>query len=286
MLAPTLISIVIVNSDTLDHSINCLQSIFENPPECNFEVILVDNRSKTPCLPLIIKKYPQVQTILAPQRQGFAKNYNLGIRQAKGDFILILNNDTLVHPGSIDKLIDAIIHNKSYGMVGPKIINKNGKIQVNCNRSVLKLSYYIIYQVLLYQGSPLGKLWDNILQYRINKRGSGPVFCISGACMLITREAINQVGLLNEELDFYFEDDDWCHRLHQSNFQVGYIEDAEITHIGNQSLPQVRQWAKKSEYKSAIYYFSKYHHITQWQLWILWAGTVTSFLSRTISYAR
>ncbi len=100
--APTL-SIVIVNSDGLRDTLTCIESIYRHPPREPFEIVVVDNCSREPAPPAIAERYPAVRAFMAPDRQGFAKNYNQGIRASRGEFVLVLNNDTLVSAGALER---------------------------------------------------------------------------------------------------------------------------------------------------------------------------------------
>lgn len=91
--------------------------------------------------------------------------------------------------------------------------------------------------------------------------------------------------MLDESYDFYFEDVEWCHRIQKHGFEVAYIADAEITHLGDQSLSKVREWAKKSEYLSVLHYFEQYYNLGKLSLWFLWISTVLSYLLRAIFFS-
>ncbi len=281
---PPLLSIVIVNSDGTEDTLKCLESISRYPPDEPFEVILVDNCSREPCLPIVHDRYPQVRTFSAPERQGFAKNYNLGIRQSCGTYILILNNDTLVHQRALNSLLTALRQNPSYGMVGPQLRSLNGQIQTVCARSLLTPASYIWTQFVTDLSLPTGKLWNRYLQWRLARRPSGPVPCISGACMMMRREAVETVGLLDEDYTFYYEDVEWCHRFQRQGKVVAYVADAQVTHLGDRSLSKVKVWAQKSGYQSAIRYFRQYHGLSPTQMWLLWSVTVVSFLLRGLVF--
>jgi GT2 family glycosyltransferase len=278
------LSIVIVNSDGTQDTLNCLTSIYTYPPEVPFEVILVDNCSKESCIPVVNEIFPQVITLSSKQRQGFSINYNFGIRKSSGDYILILNNDTLVHHDTFNALIHAIKCNPSYAMVGPKLLNTNGSIQTSCARSLRTPFQYIMNQFLLDLALPTGKLWDSYLRSRIKKRTTGPVQCISGACMLVSRKLINQVGLLDEGYDFYYEDIEWCHRVQKHGLIVAYIPEAMVTHLGDQSLSKVKVWAMRSGYRSAIRYFKHYHDLSVIGHWMIWLATMLGYLLRALAY--
>ncbi len=199
-------------------------------------------------------------------------------------YVLILNNDTIVHPGALNTLLSAVREEPLYCMVGGKLLSRNGQIQWVCARALPTPSSYACTQLLVDPGFPLGRMWDRYLRWQGEKRASGPVPCISGACMLITRDALQTGGLLDEAYDFYYEDVEWCHRFQSLNMMIAYISEAEITHFGDQSLSKVKVWAKKSEYQSAIRYFREYHNLSAVQMWLLWSITTIGFLLRGAAF--
>ncbi len=290
-----LLSTVIVNSDGCADTLNCLESLFAHPPDLatlapradalpEHEIILVDNRSRDGCVALVRERFPSVRIIESPVRQGFSKNYNLGIRHARGMFVLALNNDTIVHQDALTTLLDAIINTPAYGMVGGRLLGRDGRVQETCARPVLTPVEYILLQTLIDPGFPVGRLWQIYQQMRVARRRSGCVPCISGACMLVRRTAFEQAGLLDEAVDFYYEDIEWCHRMVCSGWQVGYVAEATITHLGDQSIRKVKVWAKKSEYFSALRYFRRYHGLTDNGARLLHLITAVGWLMRGIAF--
>jgi GT2 family glycosyltransferase len=278
------LSIVIVNSDGERDTLACLESIYCYPPEAEFEVVLVDNCSQDSCLSSVKRQYPQVRTFSAPERQGFAKNYNLGMHHARGEYVLILNNDTVVHKGAIGALFSYISGHPAYDMVGGKLLSSDGRIQPDCARSFPTLLSYVLEQLVLDPGLPLGRLWHSYVSWRLSQRSSGPVPCISGACMLTTREILQTVGPLNESYQLYFEDIEWCHRLQRHNKTVAYVAEALITHYGDRSISRVRMWAKKCEYQSVRRYLEQYHALTPAQMWFLWGAAVVNYSLRALVF--
>lgn len=282
---PVILSIVIVNSDGAVDTLNCLKSIFLSPPQVNFEIILIDNCSNISIIEPVQNEYPQVHVHPAPRKQGFSKNYNMGIRLTKGEFVMILNNDTIVHENALDVLILAMRKNPTYGMAGPKLLSPNGRIQPFCARQLSTPGTYIGEQLLLDLGLPTGKIWQRIQEWKLSYRSSGPVPCISGACMLISKTVLEEVGLLDETYDFYFEDIEWCYRIQKHGFEVSYIAEAEITHLGDQSISKVREWAKKSEYLGALHYFEQYYNLSRMGMWNLWLSTSLGYFLRAIYFS-
>lgn len=279
------VSIILVNSDTLDLTLQCIASIYENLPSHPCEIVLVDNCSQDACVAVVQRLYPQVQCYSAPHRQGFSRNYNLGMRNARGRYVLILNNDTIVHPRAIDILVQALEDIPTYGLVGPRLMSPNGRIQPASAVPLPTLGSYIARELLFDAGLPLGRLRNRIREWSLARRASGPVPGISGACMATAQAHIGRVGLLDEEFDFYYEDIEWCHRFQKFGLDVAYIAEAHITHLGNQSLSKVKIWAKQAEYRSAIRYFRKYRMLSCRQERLLWLATVLSYVLRAAIFS-
>lgn len=281
---PTL-SIVIVNSNGAKDTLRCLDSVFRFPPRDPFEVIVVDNCSTVPIQPLITERFPQVRTWKALAPQGFARNYNFGIRQARGAYVMILNNDTLVHAQALDLLVDALKHAPQYGMAGPRLVSPDDKVQSSCARAFYTPLSYSLVLLLFDLGLPTGRVRESILSRRVAKRQSEPVPCINGACMVVSRSLLDKIGPLDEGYDFYFEDMEWCHRALNAGWQVAYVAGAIVTHYGDQSLSKVKEWAKQSEFRSALRYFRQYHNLSTWQARLLWLVTTVSFFLRMVAFA-
>jgi N-acetylglucosaminyl-diphospho-decaprenol L-rhamnosyltransferase len=278
-----LLSIVLVNSDGAAFTLACIASIYRFPPQAPFEVILVDNQSREPCLEPVAAQFPAVRCVSAPRRQGFAKNYNLGIRHARGRYVLILNNDTVVHAWALQALLDAA-QRSGPTMLGARLESPDGTVQFDCARPLPTLRSYLLDTFLSDIAAPLAPLVRRRRARQADTRASGPVPCIAGACMLLGQELLAQIGPLDEGYDFYFEDVEWCHRALRYGANVHYVAEARITHYGDQSLSKVRAWAKRSEYRSAVRYFREYHAATDGELRLLHAATALSFLARGIAF--
>ncbi|MEN9935454.1 MAG: hypothetical protein RLZZ387_2033 [Chloroflexota bacterium] len=279
-----MLSVVITNSDGLEDTLRCIESIVANPPRGSYEIVLVDNRSRVAAIPAVAARFPEVRALLAPRRQGFAHNYNMGIRAARGDYILVLNNDTLVHPGALDHMIDVLRRDPGCGMVGPLLRSADGSPQTVCARPLLSPLRYVWVGLVADLGLATGRALDRVAQRRLARRPSGPVPCLSGACMMLSREMLGRIGLLDEGYDFYYEDVEWCRRTLDRGYSVGYVAEAEVTHLGDQSLSKVKVWAKRSEYLSALRYFRQYHGLSPAGARLIWLATGLSWLLRGIVF--
>ena len=279
------LSIVIVNSDGCADTLNCLESVERCPPGVSWEVVLVDNCSNDGCLEQAERRFARVRTFQAAQRQGFARNYNLGLRQARGEYRLILNNDTLLNPGALDALLAELQAHPEYGFAGPQLRSADGSLQTTCARKLPGPGSYLLKLFLLDLALPSGRWWERRQQRQLERRPSGPVPCLSGACMLSSRERLERIGLLDEGFDFYYEDVEWCHRARRLGYQAGYCAAASIIHLGDRSLGRVKERAKRAEYRSAVRYFRLYHGLGDGGERLLRLATAASYFLRSGVYA-
>lgn len=278
------ISVILCNSDGADHTLACIESLYRHPAAGSLEIILVDNASRDGCVAAVRERFPAVRVIVAPRRQGFSRNYNMGLRAASGDYLFVINNDTLVEPGTMQRLVDAMVADPRYGMVGPRMLGGDGRIQTPCLRPLPTLASYALQQLALDPAMPLGRLWQRLEQRRIAARPAGPVPCISGAAMLLSRRSLETVGLLDEAYDFYYEDIEWCHRVQRRGLLVGYAPEARIVHFGGQSSMKVKIWARQNEYLSALRYFSAYRGAGPTALALIRLATLAGFLMRGLAF--
>ncbi len=278
------LSIVIVDAGNRDLTIKCIDSIFRNPPINKFEIILVDTSSQSSCIPEVNATFPSVKTVRALSNLGFAQSYNQGMRLGKGRILMSINNDTFVHPGTFDFLIRALDEHPNYGLVGPCLRGSNGRIQIACCRGISSFWEYLLSLTILDAGLPLG-CWLMERQSRLlENRVSGPTECISGAAIAARSDTIDNIGLFDENYHFYFEDIEWCWRTATHGFQVAYISEAQITHLGDSTASTKRAWAKKNEYLGAQRFFMETQHIGLPGMYLLWLSTIYCFVIRSILY--
>ena len=212
---PPALSIIIVSYNNQSLITACLDSVYQNiPNDFPIEVIVVDNHSKEGIVAFLKQNYPQVIIIANPENRGFAKANNQGIKIAGGEKIFLLNNDTVVIGDALVKMARYLDTHPEIGLLGPKLLNADGSIQV--------------------QGSMLGPhFWNSTVPTTTS--------FLRGAALMMRREIIEKVGLLDERFFFYNEDIDYCWRVKRSGFQLIYYPDAEITHLGGKTSWR-RQW--------------------------------------------
>ncbi|HEX5133434.1 MAG TPA: glycosyltransferase [Candidatus Krumholzibacteria bacterium] len=207
----------------------CLDSLAAEAAAGVLEVIVVDNASSDGTADMLVREYPWVTVHAGRENLGYSKGVNIGIRRARGRFLYILNPDTVVRRGSVQKLIDFMNRTPDAGIVGPRLVFHDGTVQLSCRR-------FYTFQVLLLRRTPLGKLFPNARAVRdhlmldFDHDSTRRVDWLIGAAMLVRREAVESVGMMDERFFLYFEDVDWCYRMTQKGLNVYYVAEAVVEH--------------------------------------------------------
>ena len=255
------VSIIIVSRNVSDLLRDCLKSIFDSSNDLTIEVIVVDNASTDDTVSMTSSLYPQVKLIVNQENVGFPKANNQAVRLANGRYILFLNPDTIVSPGTLHKIVDFMDLNNSIGALGPKILDSDGNVQYDCARNfpdlwgclteisflrrIFPKSYYFGHQYMSY--------WDH--------HDSRSVPCLVGAAMLVRRAALESIGwFMDETIPMYFEDVDYCYRIHQSGWGIYYFSEAIIKHWGSQSTKKSNNQVRYELLKWEAYrlFFERY----------------------------
>jgi len=256
---PSELSIIIVNWNTRDLLRDCLNSVYSETRATSFEVFVVDNASSDSSVEMVKKEFPQVRLIENQENLGFAKANNQAIKQNSGQYVLLLNPDTVVLSGALDKMVAFMRAHPAVDASGPMILNDDGSSQV----STLDTSYMFESGGLFLLRGWLATYLLGLLVRKLGKRGTysphpRQVFALIGACMMMTREAVDKVGLLDEQYFFYSEDIDWFYRLKQLGGKAYFIPEVQIIHYGAQSMTQIITRSKY--YYQSKYLFTKKHH--------------------------
>jgi len=223
------LSVIIVNYNLEPFLETCLESIAENPASRPYEVIVVDNSPDHAPVERICGRFERVVLLKNPRNVGYARAVNQGMKSARGGLLLILNPDVRVRPGSLDALVDFMVCHPRVGIAGAKLLNSDGTLQASCRR-------FYDWRVYLLRRTWLGKLFPNHrlvrehLMQDYDHEHARPVDWVIGACMAVRREAVDEVGLLDERFFLYFEDVDWCYRMKKRGWQVYYVPQSVMIH--------------------------------------------------------
>lgn len=252
------LGIVIVNRNNKEFLSRCLESLYHNPPSCSFRLLVVDNASYDGSLEMLGEKFPQVEWIANQTNLGFARANNQAIRLLSANFILLLNPDIQVLPGSIDVLKRFMEANSGVGLAGAKLPLPSGKLDYSCRRFYTFLT--VIWRVtFLTKLFPHARINRKHLMSEWDHNSTREVDWIACSCMLVRAKAIEQVGLMDERFFLYFEDVDWCYRFWQAGWSVFYVSQSEMIHSAiRQSAHPGLNKEKIEHYKSFIKFVWKY----------------------------
>jgi len=226
------LSIVVVNYCRWDLTRNCLASIAEACKGITHEVFLIDNASKEDHCDAIAKEFPNVTVRRMQENLGFAKGNNVGLRLSKGRYAMLLNNDTVCFPESLTKAVRFMDSHAKAGVGGCKLLDVKGAPQ-QTGRSFPSFATALFSSKSLFSRIfPKNRFSTGYLLTDWDRTTDRAVDWVSGAALIIRREAMDQVGLLDEDYFMYCEDTDWCYRVKKAGWEVYFIADSPIHHIG------------------------------------------------------
>lgn len=244
----------------------CINSIKKNiGNKIDYEIIVVDSETEEDISDLMIDKFPKITFLKNKKNQGFGKLVNQGLKRARGEYLFIINHDIIIKGSAIQELLTFIKKNKTVGLVAPRLINFDGRIQPSAFR-------FYSWKTILYRRTFLGKLpfakkyLDEFLfKKEMDKREVVDVDWVMGSAMMVSRRAVEIVGKFDESFFLYFEDVDWCRRFWENNYRVVYNPAVTVAHYhgkasGNKGAVRAVLLNKytRIHIKSAIVYFWKY----------------------------
>lgn len=241
------VSVIIGNYNTPKLTAACIESIFKYRPKSSFEVIVVDDASTDNSfliLKELEKKYKQLKVLQNIKNSGFVRTNNKGLHKSRGDYKLLLNSDTLVHQDSIDNLISFAEKTPDAGVIGSKLLNKDGSIQKSC------YNFPTIFNVIGYD------------KFAPVSNEPQVVDAVVGASFLITPKAYKLIGGLSQKYVSYFEDLDYCREVKRKGLNVYYLPDSVITHYHGESFKKLSSWDNqwKKLVPSSIAYHGVFKH--------------------------
>lgn len=253
-------SVIIVSWNVRQDIINCLGSIYDYQSSRPFEVIIIDNASSDGSTQEIREKFPSVTCVSNNKNYGFAMANNQGIKLAKGEYLLFLNPDTIVHPGALDYLIDFMDDNKDVGACGPKLLNEDGSTQ----RSTREFPSYrgALYRFTFLKYFKIFKnSYRSWLMKDFDHKSQEDVDQLMGAALLVRKSIIDKIDGFDENFFMYYEEVDLCYRIKQYGWRIVFLPQACIAHLGGRSSQQIPAAKRIMMLRSLLKYFRKNHGI-------------------------
>ena len=226
------LSIIIINYNTFNLTCRCIASIHEKLMEVDYEIVLVDNAS-VECDPNLFKKrFPGIKLIISPTNTGFAGGNNLGIMQATGDYILLLNSDTELLNNAPKICMDHLLANNDTGIVTCQLIYPDGTIQFNCRR-FRTIKWELLEIFPLYRLIPKAKREALMLHRYFDHQSFANCDWVWGTFMLFSKSIVQQLPdrKLPEDFFMYCEDVLWCWHFKQLGYRVHFLPEAKVMHI-------------------------------------------------------
>jgi len=213
-----LVSIISINYNDAKVTMDMLASL-KNLTYSNYEVIIIDNASPSDNPDIIKETYPKITLIKSKLNLGFAGGNNLGVKVAKGDYLLFINNDTIVPDGFMEPLVNTLERDKSIGMVSPKI-------KFHWDPTLIQYAGY----------TPMNHwtIRNNSIGYHQKDDGSfnteGVTASIHGAAMMVPRSVVEKVGMMTEIYFLYYEEHDWAEMIKRAGYKIYYQPKSYILH--------------------------------------------------------
>lgn len=253
------LSIIILSYNTCELTLNALESVYMSTGDYSYEVIVVDNHSSDDSVERIHEQYPQVQLIINKENVGFSKANNQAMLIAKGRYILLLNSDTIVQSDSLDIMVRFMDDHPQVGASGCKVVLPDGSLDKACRRGFPTPTASFYYAFGFSKLFPSVKRFNQYQLGYLDPDEAYPVDCLVGAFMLVRQEAIQQVGLLDEDFFMYGEDIDWCYRIKQAGWENYYYPLTQITHYKGASSRR-KPFKIVYEFHRAMLLFHRKHY--------------------------
>jgi GT2 family glycosyltransferase len=242
------LSIIIVSFNASADLERCLESLHGSRPAASHEIVVVDNASIDDSVEAA-RRWPDVSVIETGTNLGFARANNVGIRASRGENILLLNSDTIVSLGAIDRLLAELDRQPDVAVVGPRLVDGTGRAELSFGRMI----------------GPLNELRQKRLLRRgnveaITKRRQYPDW-VSGACLLVRRADAEAVGGLDERYFMYTEDVDFCAAIRARGRKILFTPDVEVVHLRGRSAASAPAATRDAYRRSQLAFYEKHHPI-------------------------
>lgn len=267
MSPPPAVSVVVVSWNVCELLRACLRSVERETAGMPCDVWVVDNGSTDGSAAMVREAFPAVHLIENGRNPGFAAANNQGIRASAGRYVLLLNPDAELQEGSLSALCRYLDAHPRAAVAGPQLRNPDGSVQ-SSRRRAPRLATGFVESTQLQQYWRRSWLTDHYYVYDRPDDVEQEVEWLQGACLLVRRAAIDEIGVLDEGFRMYSEELEWCLRFRAAGWTVGYVPSAHVLHHGGQSSGQ------------DVLARHFHHHQSKYRLYALRFGRPASLLLR------
>jgi GT2 family glycosyltransferase len=268
------LGIVIVNWNTRDYLRRCLETVFATEEGISYRVIVVDNGSDDGSAEMVTAEFPAAELITGQGNIGYPAGNNLGLKRlghmGSGDapaaprYSLLLNPDTELPPDALNRVIVYMDAHPEIGVIGPRLVLENGSLDLACRRSLPSP------EIALWRLIGFSKLFPRSRRFArynltfLDEHQTAEVGSVVGAFMMLRREAIERVGLMDETFFMYGEDLDWCKRVFEAGWRIVYYPEVTVLHVKRAASRQSRRASLEFVRAFLLFYNKHYRQQTAW----------------------
>lgn len=261
------LGVCIVTRRSRDELLACLTSFFEQTKEMDTQVVVVDNDSQDGTVDEIRLKFPHIKLILNNENLGFSHAVNQGLKLLDARYYLLLNPDTVILENSMQTIIQFMDDTPDAGICIPKILNRDGSLQYQCRRGEARPWEVFSYFLGLARLFPNDQRFTGYLLNHLDNDKINEVKAVSGSCMLIRRDVVDQIGYLDERYFAYQEDTDYCIQARQAGWKVFYIPTAQVIHYGGRGGSGVNPYFGVYQWHRSYYLYYRKNLAKDYPFW-------------------
>lgn len=248
------LSIILVSWNTRQLLADCLDSVYAYPPNDSFEVLVVDNASGDGSAAMVRERFPQARLIESEKNVGFAQGNNLAVPLCSGEYVLLLNPDTVVKPQALDALVQFMDAHSEAGAAGSRLLNPDETLQPSCHPApTLARELWRLFH--LDRIRPFGAYH----MHRWDMNQPREVDVIQGASFIVRKAILDKIGFLDGRYFMYSEEVDLCYRLQKAGWKLYYVPASRVIHYGGQSTKLVAADMFLQLYLGKLMYFRKHY---------------------------
>ncbi len=251
------LSIIIVSWNVCDLLRRCLQSIAAGQGDLHLDVIVVDGGSVDGSPQMVAQEFPEVHLIACRENVGFPKGNNIGLMQAAGRYIMLLNPDTEIVDAALPRLVAFLDSHLDVGVVGPQLLCSDGRVQSSRRRFPTLVTAFL--ESTWLQPYAPARILRHYYALDLPDAAVADVDWVVGAALMTRREVVGQVGDMDEAYFMYSEELDWCRRIKEAGWRVVYLPAAQIVHHEGKSSEQAVTARHIHFQRARLRYFRKFH---------------------------
>jgi GT2 family glycosyltransferase len=253
------LSTIIIAYRSVRPLLGCLGALQADTMNLAHEVVVVDNDPSAGALDAVARDFPYVRGIPNAENVGYARAVNQGIAATTGEFVMVMNPDTFIEKGTVSALMGYLRSHPRTGIVGPRMVGRDGQLQYSARGFPDHMTFLFNRYSLLSRLFPNNPHTRRYLMTDWDHASVREVDWLSGACLMVRRTAIDEVGPMDGAYFMFNEDVDWCRRMKLGGWAVTYVPEALVYHDIGASRKKVHPKVIVERHRGMIHYFHKYH---------------------------